>query len=258
MMRKKSKIEFFQNTLTGIFNMKFLRGAIDLEIDDTNAPLLELKFLKPIERTFVIDFSSPIAKRQWFGLFFQTLVNAGAGVDDKDRDLIVKNDFAKLFNYYVDEFRSNGIKLPKYDSVEDTPKSKSGKKDKAKRFYIFYEGSFIEKLNAQPIEIKGFEDFDFFVHRTFDPDPEKSPVHDGNYWVVTEAKSGSILAQKQPTKKEAIQATIDVLNSKGKNVFKAALQAAIDKNGISPRYKVENVAKAKALALEIELELLAA
>jgi hypothetical protein len=261
----KSKKHDIAEVLDGIFNMKYSEGKIVIEIDDTYRPKLILNVSKPIKTSLTINMQDAIAKRQFFGLFSK-LYEEADGLDQQNNSDYMNNTVPKLFKYYEEEFRSQGVKIPKYESMVNAPKAKSKKVDKSRRFYIFYEGQFLEKLKSSAIEFKEFEDFDFFIHRSYDKSEAKAPVHDGTSWVISEGRSGTRIIAPQITR----QAAIDEAIKKLKEITPEKLSEVIEKNnkvnGISPRYSGSNApvknnfnqAKAKALALEIELELLAA
>lgn len=78
-----------------------------------------------------------------------------------------------------------------------------------------------KKTKGYPIKIDGFEEFEFVLHRPF----LHGRVWRAN-WIVSERSTGqAIRLEAKDTPQEAISAAAEMLNLRGKEVFKTALLA---------------------------------
>ena len=81
---------------------------------------------------------------------------------------------------------------------------------------------FIESPNARKLKVKGFENFDFFIHKDWD-------------WLIIEAGTGTSIGKSSTIKNAALKAE-GILKSK-EAVFIKAVIKSIKKYGHSPRYE---------------------
>jgi hypothetical protein len=95
------------------------------------------------------------------------------------------------------------------------------------KYYVCREsGTFQEIHDAEPVNLKGYEGFDFFIDERF-PDG----------WVVTEGKTGLKVTEPGETREEAISKAENKLKEVGYKKYLEAIIKEITENGLSPRYR---------------------
>lgn len=75
------------------------------------------------------------------------------------------------------------------------------------------DGYFDREVEGEPVFFPGFEEYEFFVHRS---DFESRPEY--RLWRVSEVATGTFFAAGE-TKEEAIESAKLILSTRGKDVF---------------------------------------
>jgi len=121
---------------------------------------------------------------------------------------------------------------PKKTTTQKTSKSTSKPKTATNDTHTTYYAcdnltkKFREAENARPVTFKGFEGFEFFMH--------KSLADKG--WTISEASSGASIVTK-PTQANAKARAIEILKQHGHDGLHECVQKAIDKTGLAPGFK---------------------
>jgi len=121
---------------------------------------------------------------------------------------------------------------PKKTTTQKTSKSTSKPKTATKDTHITYYAcdnltkKFREAEDARPVTFKGFEGFEFFMH--------KSLADKG--WTISEASSGASIVTK-PTQANAKARAVEILKQHGHDGLHECVQKSIEKTGLAPGFK---------------------
>jgi len=100
------------------------------------------------------------------------------------------------------------------------------------KYYARYLDGFKE-VEGEPIIIKGFEDFDFFIHPA---------INRFGYYSISEVNTGLCVPLYYKSKKTILEQTIAKLNKYGLDNFRAILIKNLSEpNNQSPLYKKTNL-----------------
>jgi len=122
--------------------------------------------------------------------------------------------------------------IPKKTTTQKTTKTTAKPKTTTTdKHTIFYACDNLTKTfrvaeNARPVTFKGFEGFDFFMH--------KSLADKG--WTISEASSGASIVTK-PTQANAKARAVEILKQHGHDGLHECVQKAIEKTGTAPGFK---------------------
>jgi len=85
-----------------------------------------------------------------------------------------------------------------------------------------------KEVEGEPLVIPGFEELDLFAHRA-------AGAEEKDIWVVSEGKTGNSISGWGISKEEAITLATEVLNKRGIDIYKQAINNAFQSYH-SPRY----------------------
>lgn len=96
-------------------------------------------------------------------------------------------------------------------------------------FWLRKSDYFEEVLKAMKVKIKGFDKFDFFLHKM---------IKDGEVvWVVSEGISGARVSDFFKSPKKAIQHADEILSKAGSSKAELKIKELVNHKMLSPRYR---------------------
>lgn len=105
-------------------------------------------------------------------------------------------------------------------------------KPQGEDFFINVKGRFQKAVDAEPVKVRGYADFDLFTHVS----PEAKP-RVGHEFVLSEGKSGALLTEGS-NRADAISKLPAVIKRQGgAERLKESIEQAINRTGVTPRWQ---------------------
>jgi hypothetical protein len=102
-------------------------------------------------------------------------------------------------------------------------------------FFIFQYPKEWLKVDGDPVVMPGFEEYDLFVHEAVDDDGYLYGKFN-----VSEGKTGYRVSRFMDSKEEAIEHATKLLTDHGKDCVDELIKQSIEKDGLSPRWSMED------------------